>query len=300
LVTVGDNVADIYPSLGYLYPGGNALNVAVAAHRNGVATAYVGAIGTDEVGHVVETALEQEDVRTERLRIVEGQNAYSVIELDDGDRLFTDSGLGVSKICLDDADLEYISGFDCVHTGDCSRTEMQLNELAAVTRVSFDFSDRPREYCEPLLGKVWLACFSGTALGHEGVEDLARYVLQAGPQVVLVTEGPRGAMIATTAGKRVHVEASSTKPLDTLGAGDAVIGSVLAGVLKGEDLDTVMGAAMSFAAKVCTHHGAFEHGRALDSPGLAGNWPTSIGSGSHGHCHADEDSPASPTGAERL
>jgi fructoselysine 6-kinase len=96
LVTVGDNVADIYPSLGYLYPGGNALNVAVAAHRNGVATAYVGAIGTDEVGHVVETALEQEDVRTERLRIVEGQNAYSVIELDDGDRLFTDSGLGVS------------------------------------------------------------------------------------------------------------------------------------------------------------------------------------------------------------
>ena len=31
VAAVGDNVADIYPSLGCLFPGGNALNVAVAA-----------------------------------------------------------------------------------------------------------------------------------------------------------------------------------------------------------------------------------------------------------------------------
>ena len=53
VAAVGDNVADIYPSLGCLFPGGNALNVAVAARRGGVEAAYVGAIGTDEAGQAV-------------------------------------------------------------------------------------------------------------------------------------------------------------------------------------------------------------------------------------------------------
>jgi hypothetical protein len=33
VAAVGDNVADIYESLGLRFPGGNCLNVAVAARR---------------------------------------------------------------------------------------------------------------------------------------------------------------------------------------------------------------------------------------------------------------------------
>lgn len=260
-MTVGDNVVDIYPSLGYLFPGGNALNVAVAARRSGVEAAYVGAIGTDEFGRVISSALKDEQVSTERLRVIEGPSAYCVIELHGGDRRFVGSDIGVSRFRLDEADFEYLARFDCIHTGDSSRTEEQLKDMAAVARLSFDFSDKPSEYYRPLLDKVWLACFSGTRLDTAGVGDLTRRVLDAGPELVLVTEGPRGALLSSASGESVHVEADPATPLDTLGAGDAVIGSVLAGVLRGEDIETVMSSAMSLAARVCAHHGAFGHGR---------------------------------------
>jgi len=267
VAAVGDNVVDIYPSLGRLFPGGNALNVAVATRKAGTDAAYVGAIGTDEAGRAIEAALEHEGVRTDRLRVIEGPNAYSVVELAGGDRRFVAYGLGVSRFALDESDLEYLAQFDCVHSGARSGTEEQLGDMARAARVSFDFSDRPGGYYEPLLDKVWMACFSGTSLDTVGLRELTRRVLRAGPEVLLVTMGPRGASISTSYGETVHAKASPITPLDTLGAGDAVIGTVLAGLLRGDDLEGVMSSAMSVAAHVCAHHGAFGHGRVVGSPG---------------------------------
>ena len=49
---------DRYVEAGYMYPGGNAVNVAVHARRNGATSAYLGAVGTDRAGQVVLAALE--------------------------------------------------------------------------------------------------------------------------------------------------------------------------------------------------------------------------------------------------
>ena len=44
----GDNVVDVYEHTGTMYPGGNAVNVAVAAKRCGAArSAYLGHFGSD-------------------------------------------------------------------------------------------------------------------------------------------------------------------------------------------------------------------------------------------------------------
>ena len=274
MAAVGDNAADIYRSLGCLFPGGNALNVTVAARRGGVEAAYVGAVGTDDAGRTIRAALDEEGVRTDRLRIIEGPNAYSVVELQGGDRRFVAYDLGVSRFSLDDADLEYLAQFDCIHSVARSGTEEQLQDMSRVARLSFDFSDRPREYYEPLLDKIWMACFSGTGLDPVGVDDLTRRALAAGPEIVLVTEGPRGASISTAWGEAVHVGAVPVEPLDTLGAGDAVIGTVLAGVLRGDDLGALMSSAMFVAAHICAHHGAFGHGRALPETRDRGPGPT--------------------------
>ena len=134
VAAVGDNVADVYPSLGCLFPGGNALNVAVAARRAGVSAAYLGAIGTDGPGRAIKAALDDEGVSTDRLRIIEGPNAYSVVELDGGDRRFVAYDLGVSRFTLEDADLDYLAEFDCVHSGARSGTEDQLREMASFAR----------------------------------------------------------------------------------------------------------------------------------------------------------------------
>ncbi len=62
LLGAGDNVVDRYRDLGLMYPGGNALNVAVAAARGGAAAAYVGAVGTDRAGDVVLAGLRAEGI----------------------------------------------------------------------------------------------------------------------------------------------------------------------------------------------------------------------------------------------
>jgi fructoselysine 6-kinase len=70
LLGAGDNVVDRYHDLGLMFPGGNALNVAVAAARAGAEAAYIGAIGTDRAGGVVLAGLRAEGIDTSRVRVV--------------------------------------------------------------------------------------------------------------------------------------------------------------------------------------------------------------------------------------
>src|SRR5437016_4500367 len=80
LLALGDNVMDIYPQQGLMYPGGNAVNVAVHAQRLGAQAAYLGAVGTDRAGGVVLGALRSEGVDTALTRIVDGPNATAVVQ----------------------------------------------------------------------------------------------------------------------------------------------------------------------------------------------------------------------------
>ncbi len=267
---VGDNVVDVYPSLGMGFPGGNAVNVAVAARRSGAAASYTGVIGAGPDGSVIARALAAEGVQTPRMRVADGPNAYSVIDLDGADRVFGDHDAGVSGFQLDAADLAYLAEVGFVHTGECSMLEDQVAEIAAVARVSYDFSDRPWEYAAPLLRYAWMASFSASHLAPDEAADLAARAVAAGPRVVLVTEGPRGALLRV-GGVVVRLPARSGEVVDTLGAGDAVIGGVLTGLLRGEEPAQALGAGLDLAARACTHHGGFGYGEPLDR-----RWPMAL------------------------
>jgi fructoselysine 6-kinase len=47
---------------------------------------------------------------------------------------------GVSTFRLDSPDLNYLAGFDLVHTGEASRLDNQLPEIRERVAISFDFS----------------------------------------------------------------------------------------------------------------------------------------------------------------
>jgi len=171
----GDNVIDVYLPSGQRYPGGNAVNVAVAARRSGVRSAYLGAVGADDAGRRIQDALTAEDVSVSRLRVLPGSTAWCEVQLLDGDREFVGGDLGVSELKLTAEDFAYLADFAVVHTGDNSRLETQLSGLAAVTRVSFDFGDHTSDadYVRALVGQVWCACFSAGHLPAEGATALA-------------------------------------------------------------------------------------------------------------------------------
>src|SRR5512143_1021104 len=173
ILGAGDNVVDRYLEIGRMFPGGNALNVAVAARRAGVDAAYLGVLGDDLAGRVVLRALQDEGVETARVRIAHGPNAYAEVEVVDGNRVFVGGHETISRFRMSPEDLAYARAFDLIHTDDCGFVEDQLPEIAALGRpVSFDFSShRSAAYIEPLLPHVTVACFSASDL--DDVDALA-------------------------------------------------------------------------------------------------------------------------------
>ncbi len=264
LLGAGDNVVDRYRDLGLMYPGGNALNVAVAAARGGAAAAYVGAVGTDRAGDVVLAGLRAEGIDVSRVRVVEGPNAYADVMLVDGDRVFVGADPTISRFRLDADDLAFASSFDLVHTGDCSMLEDQVADLAAVAPLSFDFSvHRDPAYLEPILPHLAVACFSASDLDEEGALDLLANAVARGPRLALATRGTAPALLHD--GRRTWRQPVVEGPVvDTLGAGDSFIGRFLVGVIAGEDLAVALHAAASAAATTCGQYGAFGHGSPLD------------------------------------
>jgi len=267
LVCAGDNVVDVYQGTAEAYPGGNALNVSVAARRAGLTSAYLGAVGDDAAGRRLIAALTAEAVATDRLRVLPGRTAWCGVQVVDGDRQFLDSDLGVSMFDLSADDFAYIAGFDALHTGDNSGLEAQLADIAKRTKVSFDFGSRPWSYVDELIGHVWCACFSGGHLTPEAAIALADQAAARGPAAVLVSEGSRGARLVID-GVHVAVASQATSLTDSLGAGDALIGGVLSGLIRDYKPLDALEAGTALAAQAVSHYGAFGYGFDPASAGL--------------------------------
>jgi sugar/nucleoside kinase (ribokinase family) len=258
LLAVGDNVVDCYPDLGVMFPGGNTVNVAVHARRAGAASAYLGAVGTDAAGDLVRGSLVAEGVDTSLTRTEDGPNAFAIVRVVEGNRVFEAGEVGVSRFRLTDADLDRAASADVVHSGECSMIEVDLPRLAQTARLlSFDFSERPWEYVEEYAPLVSVAVLSAASVDEDPVL-LARRVAALGPRVVAVTQGPGGATLLGD-GSVYRAPAGSGPIVDTLGAGDAFIARLLVGLARAEEPEALLPAATAYATASCAEHGAFGH-----------------------------------------
>lgn len=271
ILGAGDNVVDRYPALGLYFPGGNALNVAVAAKRAGANTAYLGVVGDDEAGRVVLDALRSEGVSTERVRVAHGPNAWADVVLDGGDRVFVDGSVEVSPFRMTDEDLAYAATFDLVHTCAGGFLEEDLSAIGRVAAVSFDFkSHRDPAYLDPLLGTVRVASFSASDLAEDETIGLLEHATGSGAEVAVATRG-RGGALALDHGRLRFQPSVATHVVDTLGAGDSFIARFLVGYLGGEDRGTTLAAAAEEAARTCASYGAFGYGHRY-APREAPTW----------------------------
>jgi fructoselysine 6-kinase len=136
--------------------------------------------------------------------------------------------------------------------------EAQVAAIAGRTRVSFDFGQRPREYIEGLIGDVWCACFSASHLSADHATALADEMAALCP-LVLVSEGARGAQLVAD-GARYRAVPDASSVTDSLGAGDALIGGVLSGLVTGSSPQDALTAGTRLAARTISHFGAFGYG----------------------------------------
>lgn len=260
LLGVGDNVVDRYHALGTMFPGGNAVNVAVFASRVGAGASYMGVVGNDDAGQAVLRSLRQESVGTEHVTVADGPNAYADVDIVGTDRVFLGAEKNVALFEPAPEHFAAMEAFDVAHTGYAGTFLPHVAEMARRTRVSFDFGSRlGLEDAAPVLPQLYLAAFSSSHRSDEESRGLARAAVDGGAAYALVTRGEGGAYLASPRWL-IHQNADRVQVVDTLGAGDAFIASVLVGLLAGRDRRSVLAAASAHAAQVCMAHGAFGHG----------------------------------------
>ncbi len=267
IIGVGDNTVDCYLDRNSMFPGGNAVNVAVLGKRFGFdEAAYIGTIANDRKGRLVLRALTGEGINTTQLRIVSGKNSFEEVALIDGDRVFKDSFCGVSyNLILDKTDYDFIANYDILHSSIYSNVESQLKALSQLDiKIAFDFSDSFNEsYLDNNLQYVDYAFFSGSTLSTLEITALINKSIAKGCQLVVITRGKNGATLYYE-GQIYHQNIVQTTVIDTLGAGDAFIASVLLGLSRKQSMpDTLQTAAIN-AAKTCSYYGAFGYEEKID------------------------------------
>lgn len=236
---IGDNVCDKYLHTQMIYPGGNALNIAVFAGFMGCRSAYLGVFGDDLIGqHVYETALRL-GLDISHCRFEQGENGLARVRLVDGDRVFLPGNKGgISRIkppVLSAVDLSYIAGFDLLHTSIYSYMEKELPRLSETGAfVSMDFSNHYTDdylrQCCPSLDAAEISC--GDMPEEEILDTIERIRSYGCRHIVIATRGAKGAVVSVD-GRLYRQSPCLVSARDTMGAGDSFITAFMVNYLGG-------------------------------------------------------------------
>ena len=239
----GDNIVDRFLDRGLDYPGGNCVNVAVFARRLGADAGYLGVFGDDDAGAYLQASIAAEGVDVSRSRVRDGESGISTLRVEEGERTFLGwNGGGVtvrSPLELDDDLLDYVAGFDLVHSSVYSRSEPELPKLAGGRAlVSFDLSSedefRSPAYLDRICPSADLVLLSCSHLSVDETRALLADAVARGASVALGTRGTDGAIVTdgrVTIDGDAHLVADPATIVDTMGCGDAFLAGFVVSLL---------------------------------------------------------------------
>ncbi|GAA3913283.1 5-dehydro-2-deoxygluconokinase [Streptomyces lacrimifluminis] len=276
LITMGRIGVDLYPlqtgvplaqvtSFGK-FLGGSATNVAVAASRLGRSTAVITRTGDDAFGRYLHDALRDFGVDDRWVTSVPGLNTpvtfCEVFPPDDFPLYFyrqpkaPDLEIDVHELDLDavgEASVFWVTGTGLSEEPSRAATLAALAHRAKSGTTVFDLDWRPMFWKDPESARP----FYTEALRHTtvavgnldevevatGVREphaAARALLDAGVELAVVKQGPKGVLAVNSKGETAEVPPLPVNVLNGLGAGDAFGGSLCHGLLEGWDLERVM------------------------------------------------------------
>ena len=272
------------------HPGGAAFSAARAIARLEQPVAYLGRLSTDRFGNRLERILLDDGVSLESVVRTEEPTTLALAELGDGGSVsryrFYAQGTSAAGLTSEAAlavlpervGTLFLGTLGLVLEPMASAHEAVLDRLAGSALVAVDPNCRPDVIPDPAAYRRRLAwILERTDLLKVSEEDVAwlypdrdpvegtRALLADGPGVGVLTRGGDGAVVIT-ADEAIAVAAPRIEVADTIGAGDAFAGGLLAwwrerglGREALSDLDTVVeGArfACLVAARTCERAGA--------------------------------------------
>jgi len=215
--------------------GGPAATAAVALARQGVAVAFVGAVGDDAAGEAIHEELAREGVDVSRLDFVPGARSpqSTILVGPDGARAIVHVP-GTAP--LEVRDLPDVAWVHVDHVGYAAVRGRGL-------RLSVD-AGNPIDGLD--LAEVALYAPTGASLVGDPKDALA-----AGAGLVVVTRGAAGSVAYTREGEEIVVPSPEVDAVSTLGAGDVFHGALLAQFVRNVPLRDALAAANAIAAASC-------------------------------------------------
>lgn len=258
IACVGDNCIDDYEKLGKLFPGGNPVNVAVYAVREGLKASYTGAVGEDSHGAFMRKSLEEKGVDISRVRTLPGKTAVTKVDLVDEERVFGDYDEGVlADFVITEEDIDFFCTHDLLHTGLWGNAENDVARIRARgLPIAFDFATQlAGPIVDIALPHITYAFFSAEEESPALIEQM-RQLRAKGPDIVVVTLGKNGS-IATDGNAFFRFGIVETEVVDTMGAGDSYIAGFCKGLIEKKPIRTCMQMGSESAAVTLGYMGAW-------------------------------------------
>ena len=233
------------------HPGGGPYNVARTIGRLDQPVVYLGRVSTDGFGSRLRRELEADGVRMDAVVATDAPTTLALAELDDAGVAhyrFYAVGTSAPALTLEEATAAlpprigtfYLGTLGLVFEPMATTLEALVGRMDEATLVALDPNCRPTTIDDPAIYRGRLArLLERTDVIKASEEDLAwlnpgaepvaaaRDLLVADHAVALVTLGGDGALVVT-AGDVLEVHAPPVDVVDTIGAGDAFMGSFLA------------------------------------------------------------------------
>lgn len=290
IYSIGEALIDFMQEAnGYIpHPGGAPANVAIHASRLGAHAAFVGKLSNDTMGAFLMEHLQKNNIYYP-LPLSTKPTALALVSHVDGDRAFQFYRQDSADLFLSLEEIDTIpfSCHDILHfcsLGLVPEGSIYDAHLAAIRRcasnggiISFDVNLRASLWSNLAIAKGRiLALFPQCDIikvNEEEAEWLtgtanpekALRILQTHQQLIICTLGERGSVTLTSAGKFIKTDSVPTQQIDTTGAGDSFIGTVLAKLSSSpndfktwqiEELDQALKHASNISSRVVHNFGA--------------------------------------------
>lgn len=239
--------------------GGDTLNTAVAAGRQGAAVGYITALGADSFGRMLLDLWREEGIDARHVVIDEhAHTGVYFIHYPDGEHRFSYMRNGSAASVMTPAGLprDYIRAAGLLHVSGISQavgapacdTVFEALQVAREAGVTTSYDTNLRLKLWPL-ARARAVIHAGIAMadialpgledarqltGLEEPEAIVDFYLRLGPKTVVLTMGADGVIVADEQ-QRQHIESHQVKALDATGAGDTFDGTLLAELVRGQD-----------------------------------------------------------------
>jgi sugar/nucleoside kinase (ribokinase family) len=262
-----------------IHAGGVTGNNLTQVARLGATTGWLGLIGDDENGRLIQKAFTDDAMDLSGVEVVKGEySTMTWIPVDaQGERciyMFPNINGKLSVQQVSSRFAPHIRRAKHFHTEASQLPIAPVKEAMRIAtqakvRVLFDLDVSPSFFAQMNLGTqqeltdalkfvdVLKPCKAAAReiTGESDYDAVADKLLDLGPSIVAITLGSDGCLIASRE-ERVRVPAFQVKVVDTTGAGDAFMGGLSYGLLQGWDFARVGIFANACAALCCTKVGA--------------------------------------------